>query len=1038
MTSQHVAIRASAGSGKTYRLTTRYLGLLLRGESPSHILATTFTRKAAGEILGRVLTRLAGAVLEARACETLAKDVGQPDLTMARAGETLKEAASLLHRMRISTIDSFFAGIAKSFSLELAFPPQWEIVDASVADAMRTEAVSATLRGEVDAVLVLIRLLSKGRFGRSVASLVAETVDALHGVYLDAPDSAWDTLVSRTVPDLAWREEIVRQLEDCQVSLALPGRMAESLQQTIEHARARRWEMLLTRGLPSKLLNGKHTYYSDEIPPEIEDHLAELIEQVRAVLLDALIGRGRATHRLLAVFDEHVRELKRARAALRFDDVTRALATASLLGRLDEVFFRLDGSIHHLLLDEFQDTSLAQWQVLRPLAKEVASHATPDRSVLLVGDVKQAIYGWRGGVADIFDTLDADLPGLTWEPLHMSRRSSPPIIDTVNYVFEDLRGNKALRDEQAAAYAWQAGYVRHKTIKKDLAGYARLEVAPSLDGESAGTSTLRRAAIVTKEWARRCPGASIGVLTRSNDAVRRVMAELRELRVPASEEGGNPITDSAAVGLVLSLLRMADHPGDSVARFHVAASPLGESLGLKNNAASAARVARDVREQLQRDGYATSVLGWASVLAPHCDEREARRLTQLLRLASSHDDRPGLRADDFVAYASTERVEDPATADVRVMTIHKSKGLQFDVVILPELDEKLVGRTPAVLVESPSPMSPPTKVVPYANEAERLVIPELREMAKRWRAGQVRESLSLLYVALTRAVHALVMVIEPNDRSDCPPTFAGLLRHALAQGAMASASAVLFERGDDRWDERHSFVRSAPEGERKAISQVRMRASGGRARGFPRTSPSALEGGTQLQVADIMRLDTRSLRTGSVVHALFEQVGWLEDGVASDEVLREVARAAGAPADRAASLVAEFRVMLDQPQVRDVLRRSSYVTEELAVEVHRELPFALRDDKRLLTGAMDRVAVRRFGDLVHDVEVLDYKTDGVDETTLPGKVEHYRPQLEAYGRAAARLFGAKPENVRARLVFVRAGWVVDVRREVCPPFVVTR
>ncbi len=391
-----------------------------------------------------------------------------------------------------------------------------------------------------------------------------------------------------------------------------------------------------------------------------------------------------------------------------------------------------------------------------------------------------------------------------------------------------------------------------------------------------------------------------------------------------------------------------------------------------------------------------------------------------------------------MAFASTERVEDPATADVRVMTIHKSKGLQFDVVILPELDEKLVGQRPPVLVESPSPMSPPTKVVPYANEAERLVIPELREMAKRWRAGQVRESLSLLYVALTRAVHALVMVLEPNDRTECPPTFAGLLRHALAQGAMASGSAVLFEHGDDRWGERHSFDRPAPEGERKAISQVRMRASGGRARGYPRTSPSALEGGTQLQVADIMRLDTRSLRTGSVVHALFEQVGWLEDGVPSDEALREVARAAGAPADRAESLVAEFRFMLDQPQVRDVLRRSSYVTEELAVEVHRELPFALRDDTRLLTGAMDRVVVRRFGDLVYDVEVLDYKTDGVDETTLSGKVEHYRPQLEAYGRAAARLFGAKPENVRARLVFVRAGWVVDVRREVCPPFVVPR
>ncbi|MFW5740544.1 MAG: UvrD-helicase domain-containing protein, partial [Myxococcota bacterium] len=788
----------------------------------------------------------------------------------------------------------------------------------------------------------------------------------------------------------------------------------------------RRWKELLQRGPARKVLENSNTFWREEIPAEIEDLLTALIEQVRAVLLKSLIDRGDAIFRLLATFDEHLRERKLATAALRFDDITRALSTASLLGDLDDVFFRLDGRIQHLLFDEFQDTSLAQWQVLRPLAQEVVSHGTGDRSLFLVGDVKQAIYGWRGGVADIFDTLDEDLPGLSWRPLNRSWRSSPIIIKTVNFAFEDLPANKALVDDQRAAHQWQKGFKPHKTAKKELPGYARLEVAPEPEeGEKGYDSVFRRAADLVSELASACPCATIGVLTRRNEAVGRMIYELRRRQVPASEEGGNPVTDSAAVGIVLSLLRLADHPGDSIARFHVASSPLAGPLQLDDTTRSAALVAARVRRELVAQGYGTCVLRWSEMLGPHCDAREARRLRQLVHLARRHDASASLRADDFVAFVESERVEDPASVGVRVMTIHKAKGLEFDIVVLPELDQRLVGQTPAVLIESPSPTLPPTKVVPYASEVERRAIPELEEMAATWRAGQVRESLSLLYVALTRAVHGLYMIIEPrDDKYRYPSTFAGLLRSSLAQAASAEAGKVLFDTEDGAWYAQRPWAAPAPKPPAESVERIALTPSRKRRRGLPRTSPSAMEGGSKIQLADLMRLETGALQRGSIIHALFEQVGWLDDGMPGIEALRAAARTAGAGSHEMDGYIEQLQQMLANEDVRQVLTRSSYARPELRLELYRELPFAVRDDKGLLTGAMDRVVVRRYGDAVHDIEVLDYKTDRVEEADFERRVEHYRPQLDAYCRAASRLFRVGEQNVGARLIFVGMGRVV--------------
>ena len=1019
----HVAIRASAGSGKTYKLTNRYIGLLIAGESPARILATTFTRKAAGEIAGRVLTRLSEAVLDDTARRRLGEALELPSLSYEQVNDALLRMTQSLHRVGISTIDSFFVGVAKAFSLELGFPPQWEIVEPSVASKLRARAVETVLRGDASRVVALIRLLSKGELERSVAAQVRETVDALYSVYLDAPASAWDTIHPAAELDREWLDESIERLSQAAGNATT---MRAAIDTTILQAKRVQWRELLEVGPANKLLRGATTFNRKAIPDEVQDALLPLVEHAKAVLTRRLVERTTSARALLEEFDKELSVIKRLRNGLRFDDVTRALAEAALLDQLDDVFFRLDGRIHHLLLDEFQDTSLSQWRVLRPLADEVSAHATPDRSMFLVGDVKQAIYGWRGGVADILDSLSVSLPGLTWLPLDKSYRSSQVIIDTVNYVFGSMDTNGALAKHKPAAAKWKESFRRHATTRTELTGYARVVVA----SEASRVAVLRDAAREVAKVAAEAPHAKIGVLTRTNDAVGRMIFELKRRKLRASEEGGNPLTDSPAVTLVLSLLRLADHPGDSVSRYHVQHSPLGAAFSLNSDEVRAPDVARRVREELLRDGYGACVLRWAESLAPVCDARETRRLTQLVRLAHRHDAHPTLRAIDFVAFVEQEKVEDPTSAPVRVMTIHQAKGLEFDMVVLVDLDRILLKNKPAVLVDAPSPTSPPTRVVRYPNTTERLAAGGLDGMAEAWRQGAMRENLSLLYVALTRAVHELLVVVQPREpRASVPLSFEGILTDALARGKPCNAGTTIYAQGDEIWSRSLQGEPATTSSPAAPAALVRLRPRRERRRrNLPRTSPSALEGGELVRVADMLRLDTTALRRGSILHALFEQIEWLEAGVPGDASLLRVARRAGASEGQATQLIREFRGMLESDVVRGVLLRASYDAPGVEqVQVHRELSFALRDGGKILTGAVDRLVIRRDGLGIKGVEVLDYKTDHVEAETLADKIEHYRPQLQAYRKAAAHLFHVELEKVTARLVFVCAGRVEEIR-----------
>lgn len=1064
----NLIIRASAGTGKTYQLSNRYIGLVADGTAAEQILAATFARKAAGEILDRVLTRLADAALQPGKLAELAAAIGDSTLDRAKCLLLLRGLIRRLHRLRIGTLDSFFVQMAGSFSLELGLPPGWRIVDELTDLRVRAEAIQNILREDsASMLLTLVHLLGKGEASRSVTAQVTDVVAALYGVYCDTDDEAWHMLPLQkalTADELAAARERFEQFLD------LPNKhFSNAHVKHVEAAASEDWGAFVEKGVAQAIISGKETFQRAPIGAELKAVYRPLIDHARAELINRLVHQTRATHSLLARFDAIYRKLKAGRRGLRFDDITRSLSHGFSRGRIREVSFRLDALVAHLLLDEFQDTSLQQWDVVRPFAEQVAAEI--GRSFFCVGDVKQAIYGWRGGESEIFDAVGEQLPRLEQQDLTTSYRSSPIVIDTVNAVFQGIAQNESLATFPDVAAAWSVRCAEpHSTAKSDLRGHACLVVAPATnEGDSQELTTLSFAAAEVARLSRENPGRSVGVLVRRNAAVGRLIYELRSRhQVRASEEGGNPLTDSNGVQLILSLLRLADHPGDTAARFHVANSPLGVLVEIEADDAERTQnrqapiVGLNIRTQLLADGYGKTVYDWVRGLAPSCDERELSRLMQLVELAYAYEPEATLRPRDFVEYVESKRVEDPSSANVRVMTVHQAKGLEFDIVVLPELDGDLKGRPPLAVVGRERPMTPALLVSRYAGAAVQALLPrELQPLFESWPNRLVNESLCLLYVALTRAVHALHMIIAPSkpNAKTWPKTYAGVLRSALAPATSAEPGAVLYERGDRDWSKheplRRPFAGADDAPAKGAVSEgepvietvsVLLKTGHPRRRGLLRQSPSGLQGtgAGHRPLAHLLRLEpSTGMDRGSLIHAWLEQVDWLDDGEPDDDVLRRVFRRFAASGLGWDKELAEFRRLLERPGVRQALRRQTYQApaglglapelcrelqqHPIAVEACRERTFAIRQDDVLLNGSIDRLVLLRHGDRIVAADIVDYKTDSVPTPAdIDAKVETYRPQIEAYRRAVAQFTGLDTARITARLLFTGPGTIRQV------------
>jgi len=1056
----NLVVQASAGTGKTHRLAIRYLRLIVDGCPADRILATTFTRKAAGEIFDRVIKRLTDAVGDATQRTQLRQDLALDTLTR---GDCLLHLGSLtrqLHRQRIGTLDSFFSQMARNFSLELGLPTRWDICDESVDSTLRRRSIQQLLSQTNENVASqLVHLLSRGDADRRVGGNMLDAVDMCYDVYRASHESAWQHIQRRTCLNDEELADAVQRLREA--PLPNDKRFHAAHAKSCDQALHEDWEEFLTKGLVPKIASGEGIYYKKPIDPPLMDCYRPLIEQANASILNRVANNTEGTYRIANRFDLFYQRHKSQTGQYQFDDVTARLAEMFESPENDRVAFRMDGAIDHLLLDEFQDTSLMQWRVLRPFAERVTDTQTTYTSFFCVGDTKQAIYAWRGGRCEILDGLTKSFEDLVAETMSESYRSAPPIIDVVNRVFGNIPDKHARFQENAAFQRWTRQFPKHTTARKSLQGYVEICAADfDSDRQPDKLQTLRRTAAKVAELVERYPGMSIGVLMGSHEQASELIYQLELSDVAASAEGGRELTNSASVRLVLSLLKLADHPGHSVAQFHLCTSPLAESLGMTADVVDPHRawiVSRKVRQELIETGYGPTIQRYATRLEPFCSAWECRRLRQLIDLAHGYDHRSTLRCDDFVAFIERQKVADPTLADVAVMTIHASKGLQFDIVVLPELDNRQVftgGKTSIATGYNAASLKYDPVCRYQAKKYWKYLPKSIQELFEEETQRQIYEGICRFYVAMTRAVHSLHLVVAPSPANEkgLPQSYAGILRATLLDGARLEALEDYPIAGSPDWY--HRPERDNAEVTTKPCSRSRQKKPLPRwNRGAPRdleaVSPSKMEGGARVRLAERFRLDAQAaLRYGSLIHGWMELIEWLDAGQPTDDQLARVAEGletSGIDVERSRD---QFREMLACSAVQGLLGQSLYraqppvgwatdlrsglESDKCGLEIRNEQPMVAVDDGHLISGYIDRLVIARDGDRIRAADIIDFKTDQVaaaDRELLSEKTAFYRPQLLAYRRSISSMLRLSNQAISSRLLFVSCGVVVEVQGE---------
>ncbi|WP_158265438.1 UvrD-helicase domain-containing protein [Blastopirellula marina] len=1039
-------IRASAGSGKTYRLSSRYLGIVAHSGRPDEILATTFTRKAAGEILDRIMMRLADAAANPKKLAELNASIEGEPLTPSECLQALRQIPQQMHRLQVKTLDSHFIRLAQCFSFELGLPPDWNILDDVDDQRLRMEAVNRVLaHPETSEVVQLLHLLSKGSSERSVSRLVMNLVNDLYGIFLESNEAAWQVLTVSAAPKEKEVEDAITFLESYETDAKA---LKNAITADVERFRSANWPKFFDTGLPPKVLAGEEVYSRKPIPEEITHVYQILIRYVQSILIGRIVDQNRGAYQLLSQFHEQYERLKWQRRGYRFEDVTRKLSGALATNSEIQNQFRLDRKIEHLLLDEFQDTSPTQWEVIRPAAQKIAQQPQ-DRSLLCVGDMKQAIYAWRGGVAEIFDAVENTLPGIASVDMDRSYRSSPLIMETVNAIFGRLKDFPAAGKMRSGIDHWLRFFHNHETARTELPGHVTLETAPlDVEGKPSEEMVLRRTADLIAELAEKAPHVTIGVLVRRNATIASMIYLLRQRNIMASEEGGNPLTDSAAVQLILSLLEWIDHPGNSAARFHVLESPLAALFDFQDNELGNWEMAANkLRYELLVDGYGTAIGRWAKLLQEECSPREERRLEQLQRLAFAYQSKATLRAQDFVRFIESQRVGDSSSAAVRVMNIHQSKGLEFDAVFLPELDNRIPPQPDSFVVERADQIGPIRGVTHYIAENLRQLLPEpIQNMFEQTQQKNVVEALCVLYVALTRAVHALHMVIQPRPQpksgGDGPAkSFAGIVLNGLADTSYPAEQQLLFHSGDPVWYKQVEQEVAEADDQTSANETrlpIPLKPTDSSTLG-EFVAPSSLEGGGLRRVKDLLRSETNTagLHYGSAMHYWFESIEWLEQFQVDRGQMIAAARTKFGEFPYG-NAFHQFESHLKSDEAIRLLSQAGYrqnswwqtASPDAELTVRTEFPFAITHEGGVLRGSIDRLTlIQQNGKLVA-ADVIDFKTDQFEgEEGLAEKVLHYRPQIDSYRRAAAKMFQLPLTSIRGALFFVHGPRVVTWQEE---------
>ncbi len=1077
-------VQAPAGSGKTELLMQRFLVLLARVEQPESIVAITFTVKAAGEMRARVLDTLrhaADGVEPSSSHERVSAGLAREALAQdSRRGWSLLDNPG---RLRIQTIDALSMSIASQMpwlSRLGAMPRVSDDVREMYREAAQRAVEMLGGSGQLaSAVACLLQHLDNDA-ARTVDLLarMLETRDHWLRVVVAAggkPEAVRQVLetslerivsshlrrLSDAVPT-AQRDELVSLLRyaaanvtDTDPVLAACSDVA-ALPECVEHwlgvrkllfTASGEWRKNIDRrtGFPPHDRAEKRRWESLKFELERAHGFAELlaaVTQLPASRYDEAQWQVlSALFRLLPVTAAHLRSVFTESA--RVDFVEIASAALQALGnpaQPTDLALTLGSRIEHLLVDEFQDTSVTQFELLRALTAGWEDDAR--RTLFLVGDPMQSIYRFRQAEVELFLNVRASgLGALEPHPVTLSVnfRQGRRLVEWVNQVFASVFQTGAEGSAGAVDYAPSVAF-------REGDADATVAVHPFLERDDAGEANL--VSDLVRRNLREWPGSRLAVLVRSRSHLITIADRLRQDAVPYRAIEIQTLAEKPVVQDILALTQALLHLGDRVAWLAILRAPwCGLTL------ASLYRIAGDDR---------TSPI-WDRVRAPDLalDSDEARRLGRIIPvLARALAARGRIPVAQLVertwtALGGAELADDNGLADARacfdlleelgangdiadlellaaraqelfanpdaeadgaveLMTIHKAKGLEFETVILPGLGKPPKRDDPPLLVQTERACPEGTDLLIAPISARRNGDTRIYDFITRENEAEAKhESERLLYVACTRAKTRLHLIGHTTLKKDalepavCDPASGSLLVH------LWPAVRNDFEQALGSFAERPSAIGAARKP--RLLRRIRIDA-------LP-LEPETPE--TEIEAARIPAIPDRTAAiAGTLTHRLLDRISrdgvehWSENRIAA---LLSVLRISLAAEGVAADAIEPACQRIEAALIRTISDEKGRWILARHAEARNEFAVSAIVDGELRHLILDRTFVSSDGVRW----IVDYKTSEPEgegmQSFLASEKRGYQSQLEQYAAALARL-DARP--IRAGLYFPAiGGWV---------------
>lgn len=702
MLEKNLAYEASAGSGKTFMLVVRYLSLLFLGAHPSKILALTFTNKAAFEMQERIVATLEA--LENRGELDVISEVTELSRSELLAQRDRILLEFLNANTKIMTIDKFFTQILRKFSLYTSLMP-----DFTTQSSQHERKLLSRFLKEVDVAgkketLIQLSLESSKRL-ESIFSLL----DALYSKKHELSKIEFNKQKS-----FIYEEEALIYLKELQALVNGSQAASSTAKKSVD---VESFEELCTKSWVGKETLNYRTFSKCYVP-EMDRLLTKIQEAIKQHNRAREQNFFYALKELVDIYEKSKKALYMDDSELSFNDVTM-LVYYLLKERIDSEFlyFRLDAHIEHILLDEFQDTSILQYEILKPLITEIVSGngVNEEGSFFFVGDVKQSIYRFRGGVSALFEKVALENHTLV-EPLLTNYRSQKKVIEFVNQTFENKISN----------------YLPQKTREEAQGGYVEVMACDTL--LECCVAQVQRLLDLGADI------DEIAILCATNGDGEEIKNALEAQKIEVVTETTTKLIHQQSVKAVLEYLKYQYFKED-IYRYNFFALIQRDLEPLEFLDLNSLRIVDVVKHAIER----YSLFSDEFHLIRFLDSLGAYQDIEALLFEYERLDLSGAASD---------------LRGVRVLTIHKSKGLEYEHVIVLDRLKK-------------APPARDTIIYEYDGidlEGIYLRIKGRDALDKPYENALLKEkkltredNLNALYVAFTRARDNLFILVKSKD-----------------------------------------------------------------------------------------------------------------------------------------------------------------------------------------------------------------------------------------------------------------------------------